>query len=170
MLIIFGGLPGTGKTTIAKEVARRLKAAYLRVDTIEQTLKNLEGYSDSLVIGSEGYLISYAIAKENLALGLDVVADSVNPIAITRHDWRQVAKETKSTFVEIELMCSDKKEHQNRVEGRVADIEGHKLPRWKDVQNRDYEPWDSIAMLIDTSRHTVDESVQKIIEYIKLEA
>jgi predicted kinase len=35
MLIIFGGLPGTGKTTISKEVAKRLKAVYLRVDTIE---------------------------------------------------------------------------------------------------------------------------------------
>ncbi|CAM3662087.1 hypothetical protein [Legionella longbeachae] len=39
-------------------------------------------------IGPEGYLISYAIAKENLALGLTVIADSVNPIAITRQDWQ----------------------------------------------------------------------------------
>lgn len=160
MLIIFGRLPGTGKTTISKEVAKRLKAVYIRVDTIEQNLKNLEGYPDSLIIGSEGYLISNAIAKENLALGLDVVADSVNPIAITRHDWRQVAKETNTLFVEIELICSDKKKHQNRVEGRVADIDGHKLPTWKDVLNRDYEPWDSISMLIDTSKHTAEESVQ----------
>ena len=52
-----------------------------------------------------------------------------------------------------ELICSDKREHQNRVEGRVADIEGHKLPKWKDVLNRDYEPWDSISMLIDTPKH-----------------
>ena len=104
MLIIFGGLPGTGKTTISKEVAKRLKAVYLRVDTIEQTLKNLEGYPDSLIIGSEGYLLSYAIAKENLALGLDVVADSVNPITITRHDWRKIAKETNTIFVEIEFL------------------------------------------------------------------
>ncbi|ERH41972.1 hypothetical protein N751_16680 [Legionella pneumophila str. Leg01/11] len=170
MLIIFGGLPGTGKTTISKEVAKRLKAAYLRVDTLEQTLKNLEGYPDSLLIGCEGYLISYAIAKENLALGLDVIADSVNPIAITRHDWRQVAKEANTVFVEIELICSDKKEHQCRVEGRVADIYGHKLPKWDDVLNRDYEPWESVSMSIDTSRHTVDESVQKIIEHIKSEA
>ncbi len=168
MLIIFGGLPGTGKTTISKELAKRLKAVYIRVDTLEQTLKNLEGYPDSLVIGSEGYVISYAIAKENLSLDLDVVADSVNPIAITRHDWRQVAKETNSHFIEIELICSDKKEHQDRVEGRVADIDGHKLPRWKDVLNRDYEPWESISMVVDTSKYTVDESVQKIIKYIKL--
>ena len=166
MLIIFGGLPGTGKTTISKEVASRLKAVYLRVDTVEQTLKNLEGYPDSLIIGSEGYVISYAIAKENLALGLDVIADSVNPIAITRHDWRQVAKEADTDYVEIELICSDKIQHQGRIEKRVADINGHKLPTWKDVLNRDYEPWESISMIIDTSKHTVDESVQKIIELL----
>ena len=93
MLIIFGGLPGTGKTTISKKVAKCLKAVYLRVDTIEQTLKNLEGCPELLIIGSEGYLISYAIAKENLGLGSDVVADSVNSIAITRKDWRMVAEE-----------------------------------------------------------------------------
>lgn len=168
MLIIFGGLPGTGKTTIAKALAKYLKAVYIRVDTIEQTLKNLEGYPDELVIGPEGYVLSYAIAKENLALDLDVVADSVNPIAITRHDWRQVAKETKTVFIEIELICSDKREHQSRVEGRAADIENHRLPSWNDVRNRNYEPWDSASLVIDTSRHTIDESIQKIIEYIKL--
>lgn len=168
MLIIFGGLPGTGKTTISKEVARCLKAVYLRVDTIEQTLKNLEGYPDSLIIGSEGYVISYAIAKENLALGLNVIADSVNPIAITRHDWRQVAKEANTDYVEIELICSDQTQHQERIEKRVVDINGHKLPTWKDVLMRDYEPWESISMSIDTSRHTVHESVQKIIELLSL--
>jgi hypothetical protein len=168
MLIIFGGLPGTGKTTISKEVAKRLKAVYLRVDTIEQTLKNLEGYPDSLVIGPEGYLISYAIAKENLALGLDVIADSVNPITITRHDWRQVAKEANTAFVEIELICSDKKEHQYRVEKRVVDINGQKLPSWNDVINREYEPWNSRSMVVDTSISSVNEAVQKIIDYIKL--
>lgn len=169
MLIIFGGLPGTGKTTISKEIARRLKAVYLRVDTVEQTLKNLEGYPDSLIIGSEGYVISYAIAKENLALSLDVIADSVNPIAITRHDWRQVAKEANTDYVEIELICSDDIQHQERIEKRVADINGHKLPTWKDVLDRDYEPWESTSMLVDTSIQTVDESVQKIIAYIKSE-
>jgi predicted kinase len=35
MLIIFGGLPGTGKTAIAKQIAKQLKGLYLRVDTVE---------------------------------------------------------------------------------------------------------------------------------------
>jgi cytidylate kinase len=36
MLIIFGGLPGTGKTAIAQQLARELGAVYLRIDSMEQ--------------------------------------------------------------------------------------------------------------------------------------
>ncbi|KTD73822.1 AAA family ATPase [Legionella tucsonensis] len=166
MLIIFGGLPGTGKTTISKIIAKRLKAVYLRVDTIEQSLINIEGYPDSLIVGSEGYLISYAVARENLALGLNVVADSVNPIAITRQKWQQAAKQTGSDFIEIELICSDKRMHQSRVEGRIADIENHKLPTWQAVLDRNYEPWESKQIVIDTSKYLIDESVGIIMGFI----
>ncbi len=34
MLIVFSGLPGTGKTTIARELACRIGAIYLRIDVI----------------------------------------------------------------------------------------------------------------------------------------
>lgn len=43
MLIIFGGLPGVGKTTISKALASELKAVYLRIDTVEQVLKDAAG-------------------------------------------------------------------------------------------------------------------------------
>lgn len=38
MLIAFGGLPGTGKTTVAQTLARKLAAVYLRIDSLEQAL------------------------------------------------------------------------------------------------------------------------------------
>ncbi len=43
MLIVFSGLPGTGKTTIAQAVVRRCGAVYLRIDTIEQALRTALG-------------------------------------------------------------------------------------------------------------------------------
>ncbi|WP_454780372.1 AAA family ATPase [Legionella sp. WA2022007384] len=165
-LIVFGGLPGTGKTTISKIIAKRLKAVYLRVDTIEQALINIDGYPEELIVGSEGYLISYAVARENLDLGLNVVADSVNPIAITRQQWQQVAKQTEADIIEIELMCSDEQIHQSRVEGRVADIDGHELPTWQAVLDRNYEPWESKQIMIDTSKYLIDESIAIIMNFI----
>lgn len=164
MLIIFGGLPGTGKTTLSKQIAKQLNAVYLRIDTVEQVLKKCSS-SDHLV-GPEGYMVCYALALDNLKLGLSVVADSVNPIAVTRNDWRQIAMDTSKPFIEIELVCSNIKEHQRRIETRKADIPGHKLPTWVDVLNRDYEPWQSKSMTLDTSEYSVDESVRIIMDFI----
>lgn len=164
MLIIFGGLPGTGKTTIAKQIAKQLKGLYLRIDTVEQVLKRTISRD---VVGPEGYMICYAVAVDNLRLGLNVIADSVNPIAITRQDWQQVAKEANTQFIEVELICSNAKEHQNRIETRKSDIAGLKLPTWQDVLNRDYEPWDTASIVIDTATYSVDESVKIILDYVK---
>ena len=73
MLIIFGGLPGVGKTTLAKATARKWEAVYLRVDTIEQALR----FSETLQgeVGPAGYLVAYRLAAENLPIGRTVVAD-----------------------------------------------------------------------------------------------
>lgn len=38
MLIVIGGLPATGKTTLARLLASRTGAVHLRVDTIEQAV------------------------------------------------------------------------------------------------------------------------------------
>lgn len=167
MLLIFGGLPGTGKTTLAKKIAQRLQGVYLRVDTAEQALKQSPQISGR--IGPEGYLVCYAIAAENLALGLHVVADSVNPLPITRESWQKVALEAKTPFVEIELICSDTAKHQDRIETRKADIPGHQLPTWNEVLNRDYQQWPTASLTLDTSRHTIDACVEMIMNLLPIQ-
>src|SRR5206468_67068 len=79
--------------------------------------------------GPEGYLIAYAVAADNLSLGRDVIADSVNPLAITRNAWRDVAERCNSGFVEIEVTCFDAAVHRSRVEARSTDIPISDSPR-----------------------------------------
>ena len=43
VLYIFSGLPGTGKTTLAKEISKILRTVYIRIDTIEQGIRDLWG-------------------------------------------------------------------------------------------------------------------------------
>ena len=37
-LIVFAGLPGTGKTTLARKLAKALPAFLIRIDAIEQAI------------------------------------------------------------------------------------------------------------------------------------
>ena len=39
-LIVVSGLPGSGKTTVASAYVRASRAAFVRIDTIEQTIVN----------------------------------------------------------------------------------------------------------------------------------
>lgn len=154
-LIVLGGLPGTGKTKISRELTRRLAATYLRIDAIEQTLR-AAGHT----VGATGYVLANALAAENLELGRVVVADCVNPVLASRVGWRQTASQKSACVVEIEVICSDVGLYRKRVETRTSDISGLKLPTWDEVVNREYEPWDREHLVLDTALGSFDHLLQ----------
>ena len=148
-----------GKTAIATELARGIGAVHLRIDSIEQALRD----SGVEISGPEGYVVAYAVAEDNLRVGRTVIADSVNPVEVTRAAWRKVARRAGTRCVEIEIVCSDRAEHRRRVESRKADIAGHRLPTWQEVCDREYEPWDA-DIVIDTAGQRVEASVAELRE------
>ena len=163
MLIVLGGLPGTGKTTIARELARQLGAVHLRIDSIEQALRDWRpGHS----VNDAGYRVAYIVAADNLSIGGIVIADSVNSLPVTRDAWVAVAKRTRTQFVEVEVICSDPDEHRRRAENRVTDIPGLRLPTWHEIVSREYHPWDRKHLVVDTARQNVEQSVQMLREAI----
>jgi predicted kinase len=158
MLIVLSGLPGTGKTTIAKALITRLAATYVRVDEIEHAIARHAGSGNN--IGPMGYYIGYAVAASNLKLGNAVVADSVNPVPESRQGWRRVAQAIENMpLLEIEVICSDQVEHRRRVEAREADIDGFVLPTWSWVMTLNYVPWTEPRLTLDTARLCPAEAV-----------
>ncbi|WP_028002136.1 AAA family ATPase [Sinorhizobium arboris] len=165
MLIILGGLPGSGKTTIARALAKRLGAVHVRVDTIEQCIR-ASGVPDSEV-GAAGYLAAYGVAEDNLTLGHTVIADSVNGLGVTRDAWRAVADRSAAPAVEVEVVCSDKAEHRRRAETRLSDVPGLTKPTWQEIADRVYEDWGSRPLVIDTAATSVDELVADLISKLE---
>ena len=101
-LYLFSGLPASGKTTLARRLAAHLGATYLRIDTVEQALRDLCHWD----VQGEGYRLCYQVAADNLKLGRDVVADCCNPIELTRREWHQVALSNGADYTDIEICCS----------------------------------------------------------------
>ena len=163
-LIVFGGLPGTGKTTLAQAVATHYAAIYLRVDTIEQALRRSGCLAED--VGPAGYLVAYALAESNLQLGCSVVADSVNPLALTRDAWSRVASTNSAAVVEIEVTCSDEAEHRHRIETRSVDVVGLVLPTWQDVLDRAYEPWTRSRVVVDTAGRGISATLAELFPQI----
>lgn len=160
MLIVFAGLPGAGKSSIARALAQEIGAQWLRVDSIEQAFKDSGVVSGSL--DDAGYRAANALAEDNLRLGRTVIGDSVNPWKLTRDAWRDVGLRAGVEVAEVEIICSEEQEHRVRIEARDADIPGLTQPDWHAVTERDYHPWDRDHIIIDTAQQNIEQCVAQI--------
>jgi len=154
----FGGLPAAGKSTLARRLARKTGAVWIRIDTLEQGLRRA-GVED---VGGHGYALAVEIGRDVLEVGGSIVVDCVNPCPSTRRMWTNLASDAAVRCFEVEIYCSDEAEHRRRVEQRRADIEGLLLPTWAMVQARDYRPWPS-DVRIDTAGTSVEHSLRSLL-------
>lgn len=151
LLVVLAGLPGTGKTTLARRIAMALRAAYLRIDAIETAIIGC-GLAEPPV-GPVGYVVAHEVAAGTLAAGVPVVADAVNPVPEARADWRDLASRTRTRLVVFETAISDTDEHRRRVTARAPDLAGQTVPSWGQVMSTEYVAWDDAR---DGPRHVVD--------------
>lgn len=136
-LCVLAGRAGTGKTTLAQALARATGACCLRVDAVETALGRVQDH-----VGAAGYAVVHELAVSNLLLGHDVVVDAVHPVPASRAGWAGTAPRAGARLVVLETVLPDEREHRRRVETRAADIPGHRVPTWDDVQADGWVAWD----------------------------
>ncbi|WP_062306705.1 AAA family ATPase [Demequina subtropica] len=161
-LVILGGLPAVGKSTVASVLNETGMFAYIRIDSIEQALRD-SGEMGPDGVQAAGYLAGYAVSGDLLDGGNDVLVECVNPIEATRAAWRDVAETRGAAVIEVELHCSAPEVHRARAEGRVVDVPGLKLPDWQAIQTREYDAWDSADLHIDTGTTSPHDAASLIL-------
>lgn len=166
MLITFAGLPGSGKTTVSRLVADHLGATYLRVDGIESAIgAHLGPLRDSPV----GYVVAERIAADQLRAGRTVVVDAVNAVEPARDGWRRLASDLNVPVRFVEVVCTDRGLHQQRVEARTSDLPGLVVPTWGDVTDLRWEPFAEPRVLVDNTG-AAEDAVERVLRQIRTQA
>jgi len=151
ILVEFGGLPASGKSTLAERLATDLGAVYLRIDEIEAAMRRF-GLAPAQT-GVPAYAVAHDVAAGHLHRGLTVIVDAVNPVAEARDGWRHLAAGTGARHAVIEVHCGDPVEHRRRVETRWIDRDGWSNPDWDAVvaMAAEYQPRTDERLVVDTA-------------------
>lgn len=150
ILVVFAGLPGVGKSTLAARVGAALAAPVLPVEPIERAL------AEHGVFGDAAGLIAYGsvarLAEVQLGNGLPAIVDAVNPVASARGLWRDLAERAGVPLRVVEVCCGDEEEHRRRVERRRAESPGPTSRTWEQtlVCRAEYQPYVGPRLVVDT--------------------
>lgn len=152
-LIVFSGLPGVGKSTLADAVGSRLGVPVFAVDWVLGALTPFGGrhLDDLMELGAE---LLTTLAVRQLALGQSVILDHPGEDVADRERWRSLARHAGAQFVAVLCECPDPAVHRARLEGRVRGIPGwHDAGAWTNVERRraTFPPWPEGTLTLDTT-------------------
>jgi predicted kinase len=137
IIVVFTGLPGTGKSTLAELTGRRLGAPVFSGDWLLGSMK--PAHRQLARLDQAAYHDLYlsvltSLVTRQLMLDQSGVADCVLADAEIAQ-WIALAGEYGATLAVIECVCSDEVTHRSRVKGRVRGIPGWHEIDWDHVEH-----------------------------------
>ena len=169
-LIIFSGLPGTGKSTLAEAVGGHLSIPVFAKDWLEATLlkSDLIPAKDNEPVGSIGYDLLTTLAERQLMLNQSAILDSVARTQSIRDTWFHLSQQYQAEWHVIECICSDESFHRAQLSKRERKIPGWHELKWSDVQKvREYfVPWQEDRLVLDMM-NPFEMNFTKAIHYCK---
>ena len=152
-MILFSGLPGMGKSTLAEIIGRQLGIPVFAKDWLEASLllSGLGTRTDEKRLGFAGYELLTVLAERQFMLGQSVILDSVASTQAIRDKWRQLTKQYGADWRVIECICSDQTLHRSRLENRQRGIPGWHELTWSDIEKvKQYYPrWEEGHLVLD---------------------
>ena len=152
-LIVFSGLPGTGKSRLAEGIGKELGIPVFAKDWLEAALlqSGLKTVTEAKSLGSAGYQLLTVLAERQLMLGQSVILDSVAGTRSIQSTWCRLAQQYGADRRVIECICSDEVLHRSRLKDRKRHIPGWHELEWSEVERvkQYYSPWEGEHLVLD---------------------
>ena len=169
-LIVFTGLPGSGKSSLAEAAARELGIPVFAKDWLEATLIHCElrPAQNGPPLGSAGYQLLTTLAEGQLRLGQSVILDSVASTLSIRAEWRALAQAYQAEWRVIECICSNAAAHRDRLGVRQRGIPGWHELDWSEVERvrAYYAPWNEERLILDAV-NPLEENIAAALRYLR---
>lgn len=165
-LVLFSGLPGTGKTTLAEYAADVTGYPLFTKDLLEATLWR-SGIGTDQNSGWAGYELIFTITEEMLRQRQSIIIDTVAAYEPLRRRWFDLADRHQATIRVVECICSDEATHRARLERRVRNIPGWYEVTWEFVerQRQRFDPWTTDRLILD-ALDPLAENEQKLLAFM----
>jgi len=164
--VIFSGLPGTGKSTLANRLARELRWPLLRIDDVVGDIPENAGidFWDSQVA------ILLGLAEAQLELGINVIVDSVF-MNTDRHHAQAIARKYESRFRPIHTFVSDDKVWEERLTARYNELNNPAVSTWEQVkhQREHFRDWEQDTALFVDALNSPKENFAKVVQFVTSE-
>jgi predicted kinase len=152
-LIVFSGLPGTGKSTLAEAIGKDLQIPVFAKDWLEAVLlrSGLKPTDEDKSLGFAGYELLTVLAQRQFMLRQSVILDSVAASQTIRSTWSELAQQYGADYRVIECICSDESLHRSQLKQRQRNIPGWHELEWSEVErvNGYYSPWVGQPLVLD---------------------
>jgi predicted kinase len=161
VIILFCGLPGVGKTTLAASVAKKTGATILSSDKIRKELIRYPTYAS--VEGRLIYDVLMLMTKYLSAAGIDCILDATFNRERSRKEVENTLRLNKVQLYVIECTCPEDVVFE-RLRDRKNDFSDADYSVYAKMKNI-YEPVQGRHLDVDTSLPT-EVNLQEILSYL----
>lgn len=162
-LVIFSGLPGTGKSTLANKLARELRWPLLCIDDVMGEIPE----NPNVAFWDSKVAILLGLTETQLELRLSVIVDSVF-MNLDRNHAQGLASKYKARFRPIFVFVSDDYVWKERVTTRYRESKNNNVATWEQIQHqrRHFRKWEPDTALFVDSLRSFDRNYETVLNFV----